>query len=113
MAARNPRTRRPFAEGPARPLAPHYREISAIRSENEREAQRTQDRHASERQSLIGQQHAERAALQKEFKELRSRQATLLSELRKEVGRYLRMARVRNDSTALSKSRGSGLKLQR
>lgn len=84
-----------------------------IHAENEREAQRTQARHAGERQSLIDRQHAERAVLQKEFKERRTRQAVLLSELRREVGRYLGMARVRTDNAALSKDRGSGLKLQR
>lgn len=84
-----------------------------IRSENEREAQRTQERHAGERQTMIDRQRDERAVLQKQFREMRSQQAALLLELRKDIGRYLRMARARADSAALSNRRGSGLRLQR
>jgi hypothetical protein len=84
-----------------------------VRSENEREAQRTQERHAGERQTMIDRQRDERALLQRHFKELRSQQAALLLELRKDIGRYLRMARARADSAALSQRRGSGLRLQR
>lgn len=84
-----------------------------IRSENEREAHRTQERHAGERQTLICRQRDERALLQKQVKELRSQQAALLLELRRDIGRYLRMARARADSAALSHRRGSSLRLQR
>lgn len=84
-----------------------------VRSENEREAHRTQQRHAGERESLIERQRDERAVLQRQFKEMRSQQAALLLELRKDIGRYLRMARARADSAALSRRRGSGLRLQR
>ncbi|WP_347263743.1 hypothetical protein [Nitrobacter sp.] len=84
-----------------------------VRSENEREAQRTQERHAGERESLIERQRDERAVLQKQVREMRSQQAALLLELRRDIGRYLRMARARADSAALSSRRGSGLRLQR
>lgn len=84
-----------------------------VRSENEREAYRTQERHAGERESLIERQRDERTLLQKQVREMRSQQAALLLELRKDIGRYLRMARARADSAALSRRRGSGLRLQR
>lgn len=82
------------------------------RRQNEAEAQRTRERHARERQSLIEKQLEQRAVLQAQFKDLRRRQADQLLDLRKDVGRYLRFTRD-NDSRSLSRETGLGLRLER
>ena len=64
-----------------------------VRRQNEQEAERTRERQAAERQSLIEKQLDQREVLQGKFRELRHRQAGLLNDLRLEVGRYLRFAR--------------------
>lgn len=60
--------------------------------ENEAEAQATQNRQALERQKLIEKQHDQRAVLQAQFRELRRQQAEQLLDLRRDVGRYLRLS---------------------
>ncbi len=64
-----------------------------VRRQNEDEAPRTRERHALERQRLIEKQLEQRAVLQTQFRDLRRRQAEQLLELRKDVGRYLRLTR--------------------
>ncbi len=61
--------------------------------ENEAEAQATQNRQALERQQLIEKQHDQRAVLQARFRELRRAQAEQLLDLRRDVGRYLKLSR--------------------
>lgn len=60
-----------------------------VRRENEVEARRSRERQDLERQRLVEKQLAQRAVLQAEYKKLRSAQAERLSELRKDIGRYL------------------------
>lgn len=64
-----------------------------VRAQNEREAERSRERQAEERQKLIEQQLEQRRILQTEFKELRARQARQLLDLRSDVGRFLRFTR--------------------
>lgn len=90
-------------------LTGKYQEVRRL---NEAEAARSRDRHALERQKLIDQQLEQRAVLQARFKELRSRQAALLLELRRDVGRYLRLAH-EDDGRARGRDIGVGLKLER
>jgi len=71
--------------------------FQTIRRQNESEAKATLQRHADERQKLMDAQFQQRAVLQDRFKELRRTQARQLSELRRDVGHYLRFAR--DDST--------------
>ena len=84
-----------------------------LRAQNEREAERSRERQAGERQTLIDGQRDQRAVLQAEFKELRKRQAQQLLILRSDVGRFLKMSRT--DLGAPSRSQGAALdlKLQR
>ncbi len=83
-----------------------------VRAENERDAAVTLQRQAAERQALIEKQMKERAVLQERFKELRQRQALLLNDLRKDVGRYLRLANETRDK-GHKQDLGQSLKLQR
>jgi hypothetical protein len=62
-----------------------------VRAANEAEARASRERQAIERQSLINAQLEERAPLQAAFKELRREQAERLLDLRKDIGRYLRL----------------------
>jgi hypothetical protein len=80
-----------------------------IRAQNEREAERMRQRQAEERQKLIEQQLEQRRVLQAEFKALRQRQAELLSELRRDVGRFLKMSRGHPDA---GRSRSASLDLR-
>jgi hypothetical protein len=86
-----------------------YRET---RAQLETEAELTRQRHGGERQTLIKTQLAQRAILQAEFKELRKAQAKRLSELRQDVGRYLRFTRG-NDPPARGRDLSPALKLER
>ena len=81
----------------------------------EAEAERSRRRQADERQALIDKQHRERAALQKQFKELRSRQAQQLLTLRADVGRFFALSRGLEASQAAGRARAAstGLKLSR
>ncbi len=83
-----------------------------VRRQNEDEAQRTRERHAQERQRLIEKQLEQRAVLQTQFKDLRRRQAEQFLELRKDVGRYLRLTRG-DESPARTRETGLGLRLER
>lgn len=78
--------------------------------QNESEAKATRQRHADERQKLMDAQLQQRTVLQDHFKELRIAQARQLSELRRDVGRYLRFARDDNTrSRTWQVIRGMGL----
>ncbi len=85
-------------------------QYQAVRRQNELEANRTQERHAHERQALIETQLKQRAVLQERVRDLRSQQATRLGELRREIGRYLEFARGA-DGSAQSRHVGLGLRL--
>lgn len=87
-----------------------YQEVRAL---NELEAQRTRDRHATERQKLIEKQLEQRAVLQEKFKELRERQAAQLLDLRRDVGRYLKFSRGDEPSAAREHTRAQSLRLER
>lgn len=83
-----------------------------VRRQNEEEAGLTQQRHADERQGLIDRQLDQRAVLQREFKTLRRAQADRLLDLRKDIGRYLRLSRG-DDGRAAARETGLGLRLER
>lgn len=68
-------------------------EYQKVRARNETEAERSRQKQAHERQALIDKQRGQRAALQAQFKELRQGQAQQLRELRREVGRFLKLSR--------------------
>jgi hypothetical protein len=84
-----------------------------MRDENEREAKRTRVRQEAERQGLINDQLAERRMLQQQFKELRTRQAKQLLQLRREVGHFLSLARVDQLAPAPHRGRSRDLELER
>lgn len=85
-------------------------QYQAVRRQNELEANRTQERHARERQALIETQLKQRAVLQERVRDLRSQQANRLGDLRREIGLYLKLARSA-DSPARSRQTGLGLRL--
>lgn len=86
-----------------------YQEVRRL---NEHEAKKTQERHALERHTLIEQQLAQRRVLQDRIKDHRRAQYVRLVELRKDIGRFFKLARTsiqperRHDNSL-------GLKLQR
>lgn len=84
-----------------------------VRRANEAEARDTALRHAQEREKLIEAQREERAALQSDFKQLRSAQAKQFLELREDVGRYLKFTRPKDRSQGLSRDVSLGLRLER
>lgn len=93
-------------------------EYGRQRTALEDEAQRSRERQAAERQALIDRQRQQRAGLQAQFKELRTRQAQQLLSLRKDVGRYLALSRGRDVPAAhVPRARtpgvGLGLRLER
>jgi len=81
------------------------------RRQNEREAQAQRERQAQERQKLIENQLEQRQVLQTQFRDLRRRQAETLLELRRDVGRFLKLSGGR--SHGQQRSRGLGLRLER
>ena len=88
-----------------------------VRRRNEAEAAASTTRQAEERQALIDGQRDERAPLQAAFRDLRSRQAEELLELRREIGRFAKLSRGLEATQAqrrgLTRSPGLGLKLER
>jgi hypothetical protein len=84
-----------------------------VRRQNEGEALLDRTRQAHERQALIEKQLDQRAVLQREFKDLRQRQAAQLLELRRDVGRYLRLARGHDATPARDRAASLDLKLGR
>lgn len=85
-----------------------------VRAENEREAKRLADHQAKLRQLLIDKQLEERRALQKTITALRQDQARTLLELRRDVGRFLKLSRGQEArSQTPSRSKGLGLRLGR
>lgn len=87
-------------------------EYQKVRRQNEAEARATRERHAKERQDLMDRQRQQSGVLQGRFKELRGKQAALLNDLRKDVGRYLRFSNGR-DAPARARGVSIGLKLHR
>jgi len=83
-----------------------------VRKQNEAEAQATRKRHARARQELIEKQREQRALLQERIQELRRAQAGELRALRKDIGRYLKLAGGRRRSET-ARGASLGLKLQR
>lgn len=83
-----------------------------VRRANELEAKDTTLRHSQERQAQIDAQREERAALQTEFKSLRSDQAKQLLELREDIGRFLKFTHPKR-LQARSRETGLGLHLER
>ena len=67
-----------------------YQEVRRL---NEHEAKKTQERHALERHTLIEHQLAQRRVLQDRIKEHRRAQYVRLVELRKDIGRFFKLAR--------------------
>lgn len=84
-----------------------------VRRQNEAEAERSRNRQAGERQSLVERQMDQRRALQTQIKELRSNQATKLRELRREVGRFLTFTRTHDRNVESKRTLSAPLKLQR
>lgn len=84
-----------------------------VRAANEAEALRTRERHAQEHETLVEQQRAQRAVLQKEFKELRRQQAEQLLALRQDIGRFLKFTRDREACRVQDRDAGFQLGLQR
>ena len=88
-----------------------------IRSQNEADANATRERHAHEREEMIGKQRDSRAVLQTEFKDLRHLQAEQLQTLRREIGRFSRMSRGHGTEAAHQQDRNHaparGLSLER
>lgn len=83
-----------------------------VRRANELEAKDTILRHSQARQAQVDSQREERAALQTEFKALRSAQAKQLLELREDIGRFLKFTHPQR-SQARSREIGLGLRLER
>jgi len=86
-----------------------------VRRQNEAEAQSTINRHATEREQRVERQRDQRAPLQAQFKELRKGQAELLLDLRRDVGRYLKLALRRENpgpDQAQSRIRSRSLRLE-
>lgn len=91
-------------------------EYQQIRRTHERDADETRRRHAAERQALVERQLRERAVLQDRFRELRRAEAERRLELRKEIGRFLRVSRDHQNAVRLhgaELSAGLGLRLGR
>ncbi|WIY52164.1 relaxase [Devosia sp. YIM 151766] len=83
-----------------------------VRRANEHEAEQSRQRQTHERQSLIDAQREQRAALQMDFKELRSAQAKQLLELRGDIGRFFKFTR-NHQTQDQSRRRSIGLRLER
>jgi len=64
-----------------------------MRRENEAAADAKRKQHDSERQALIESQREQRRALQSQIASLRKRQAEQLLELRRDLGRFLKLSR--------------------
>jgi hypothetical protein len=88
-------------------------EYQKLRALNEDEAERTRDRHAAERQSLIDRQLEQRRVLQTQFRELRRGQAEQLLSLRRDIGRFLAMSRGMTGPPDRACRPSMGLKLER
>ena len=92
-------------------LTGHYQKLRAL---NEMEAEASRMRQAAERQALIDKQLDQRAALQRQFKELRRDQAQQLRSLRADIGRFLKFTRGREASSpSRARDVSLGLKLER
>lgn len=87
-----------------------YQELRAQAGREAIELRRRQD---EQRQKLIDQQRAERAAVQAEFKDLRKGQAEQLRELRSDVGRFLKFSRSDGRDAGQLRSVDIGLSLRR
>jgi hypothetical protein len=88
-------------------------EYRKTRAFNEAEAQRSRQKQALERQALTDKQRNQRASVQTQFKELRTGQAQMLRDLRRDVGRFLSLTRGRSQVPERSHRTGLGLRLER
>lgn len=82
-----------------------------VRRQNENEARKQRDRQSHERRDLIEGQLEQRQVLQEKYRDLRSRQAEQLLDLRRDVGRFLKLSE--SPSLGQRKSQGLGLRLER
>ena len=82
-----------------------------IKRQNEAEALETQKRHALERHQLIERQLGERRILQAKIQDHRKMQATQLIELRRDIGRYFKLARQPDRPQTQARSNNLSLKL--
>lgn len=82
-----------------------------VRRQNEAEARSQREEQAEERRKLISEQLEQRQVLQEKYRDLRSQQAEQLWELRRDVGRFLKLS----DAPSLGQrpSQGLGLRLER
>jgi hypothetical protein len=85
---------------------------SQVRALNETEAKASQERQSEERQTLIDKQREQRAVLQQQFKELRKREAEQLLDLRRDIGRYLKLSRG-DPARGKDRDQSVGLRLER
>ncbi|EJJ27300.1 relaxase/mobilization nuclease domain-containing protein [Rhizobium sp. CF142] len=90
-------------------LTGQYQKLRAV---NEAEAEASRERQAQERQKLIDKQLEQRAGLQTQFKELRSKQAQQLLALRADIGRYLKFSRGHEEQSR-ARETSIGLRLER
>ena len=88
-------------------------EYQKVRAANEDEAARTKDRHAAERQALIDRQLEQRRVLQTQFRELRRGQAQQLLDLRRDLGRFLKLSRGTHGPPERTRQRSMALRLER
>ena len=86
-----------------------------VRSQNEAEAKNTTERHDQQRQALVDFHLSERSGLQSQVKELRGKQAEELTELRGEIGRFLKFSRGHDPGPRQTQGRSAslGLSLER
>lgn len=82
-----------------------------VRRQNEDEARAQRDRQSLERRDLIEGQLEQRQVLQEKYRDLRSRQAEQLLDLRRDVGRFLKLSE--SPSLGQRQSQGLGLRLER
>ncbi|MBA4226217.1 MAG: relaxase [Hyphomonas sp.] len=82
-----------------------------IKRQNQAEALATQQRHALERHQLIERQLGERRILQAKFQDHRKMQTSQLKELRRDIGRYFKLARQPDPPQTQARSNSLSLKL--
>lgn len=86
---------------------------AGIMRANALESAAMKERQADEREALIARQLEERRLVQDRIKELRERQAAQLWDLRRDLGRYLRMSASSRPPQQTARKSGLGLKLER
>lgn len=84
-----------------------------VRTLNENEAKEQREAQRAERERVVARQLLERRALKAQEKTLRTEQADRLKDLRRDVGRFLGLARNRDTPRLQRRERGRGMKLER